>query len=1711
MEVFVSWRGADRELKNKVVSALKEGLPADVEIWESDGGCASRSLEECAEAVGRCQVFVIIVSDETLKPSYVDSELTLAHEREMSGECNMIMYRTTDKALTGFLSMHLCNTFDANHVSRLAGTNDGISVLVERVKRMLELREGGTPERPFDVHMPEFSGGELGENFDFLEGSRDGVLPEIDRAFLSSNTVFICRSAGYGKRTLAREYKRLHKDDYKSTPYLHLFKGSLCTLLLDGIEFKNVNPAYFAQDNDNKTIQKKTDLLKKLNTDTLLIVPGVRPDAKTDNDTVLDAIASVGCRMLLLTEWVPANIRERFPVIDLPDLPKKSLRELFYTSMNIDEYDRTEELDTSLDSFFSRIGNNILAIKLTASTLNDEIGLYPEDIPERLDSMIMGEWDNELDSVLSSLYDLEGHTPEEQAILYVAALCAEIPLDERDFSELLSELEIDPKVLRPLCEDGWLIRDTATRTISIDPLLAAVSFTKFSAPATEESINEAVFCFLKNRKDSYAVTVNTLGYLSYSKRLELFFRRLNVDCFAVLCSLSPSALSGEGSSKEMLEDLKAECEAYVASPANIFYDIDEELYELIEDESASVKLSLINEELAERPRNVDITSSIASLMFGNEFFTGMLNTLKEFDCEIFDECVREDIRNLFAAMKNGNLFELSECVVRLSENLDTARLDDVAFIILGQGVTTAILLYMFASKFSETLALSARKIYDNMPRGFESVQLIGYLYLFNCYYSFNVCDSRAEDALMKVIALSQKPLSAFFKETIKFDGWNEADTIARLRISFGDSDGAISLFRRVDKAVKGKRLTKNRLLLVQKIVTALIDEARLGEAKSFLVSAIETKEKGCDLEAAEILEELNEALRLLSANGNEECEGREDYKGYYESYANSVDRKLNAKYNSLAAISEEIDLSHISKEELVEKTKELRARAQSEVREAIIPEALALISEAGARTLGYRHHHTQLMGALAIFEGHIAELQNGEGKTYVIATAAFLHYIFGTPVTVIDKSLYLTARNYNWMRGTLSYLGVSVGLLDKSKKREIKAESHDVIYAFFNAAVFEQLYKELGYKGYNYEPSPRAAIVDEADDLMITNLNMSLSVLSDSDNGRLSAVQLEKMYNIVKALPAYAEDYFTSNGYVINIKDVLLHSTLQALDFSAPDFNDISMVENALKITIGALRLWQRDKDYYVIKGKVWYEESSTGILQEYSGVHAYALAKKEGLEIPLKEFRYTNSWINSTTTYQHLMLYSSVAGATATAVAVKVQFESFYNKRVVSIPTHSPVMRIANSPLLFRLASDRDRYVIETAIERNKADQPVMIICSGIPEARKFSAMLKDEGVEHSLLTGEAALGSEREDAKILGSAGRLGAVTVCTAVANRGVDIVLGGDPLRATVKHLERLGYKEEEITSALYTSGDCNETAAVREKAESLLAYYRASYEEEKRQVLSLGGLCVIGTECFPALSTEQQVIGRCARQGAPGESFMFFSLEDSSLCSLLGANASVISSIFKKLGIDEIDISSGGIVNVAKMLKKAREKWQKASLNHKLDSVPEKFYPQVKRELFGTRDLLLSNQLDLFDFIEDTLSGDGQLVAELRSLDEGGAVFGGRLDELLRENKIPSKNKVGNLVADCYRSLFESGEFPKSAKNSVVKFVGNELSRSFEKYLKTINEFINKTSFLRSSGAKALSDLAEKESGAVVLELKREIIKRLLRSKIRIRTDNQTAL
>ena len=760
------------------------------------------------------------------------------------------------------------------------------------------------------------------------------------------------------------------------------------------------------------------------------------------------------------------------------------------------------------------------------------------------------------------------------------------------------------------------------------------------------------------------------------------------------------------------------------------------------------------------------------------------------------------------------------------------------------------------------------------------------------------------------------------------------------------------------------------------------------------------------------------------------------------------ERELKSIYpiaDQIEALADEYKA--LSDAELQAKTPAFKERlANGETLDDILPEAFATVREAADRVLGLRPYRVQLIGGIVLHQGRIAEMKTGEGKTLVATLPAYLNALSGEGVHIVTVNDYLAKRDSEWMGKVHRFLGLTVGLIvhDMDKAARQAAYAADITYGTNNEMGFDYLRDNMAiYKSQMVQRGHAFAIVDEVDSILIDEARTPLIISGQGDESTDLYRQAED-FAARLTCKSYAsiddkeeEDEDLDADYVVDEKARTATLTARGIAKAETAFGleNLADIENATLVhhidqAIRAHGIMKRDIDYVVKDGEVIIVDEFTGRLmlgRRYSdGLHQ-AIEAKEHVEVARE------SKTLATITFQnYFRLYGKLSGMTGTALTEEEEFGTIYNLDIIEIPTNRPIARIDDPDVVYKTEAAKYRAVIEQVKKCHAKGQPVLVGTVSIEKNEKLSYLLSREGIKHNLLNAK----NHEKEAEIVAQAGKLGAVTVATNMAGRGTDIMLGGNAEYMAKTDLRKAGLSDELIAEATgYAETDNKEILDARDMFAKALEKHREEISGEADKVREAGGLFIIGTERHDSRRIDNQLRGRAGRQGDPGETRFYLSLEDD-LLRLFGGER--ITNLMERFNLDEDTpienkTLSKAIENAQTSVESRNFQYRKSTLEY--DDVMNK-----QREIiYGQRKQVLDG-MDVKSVIMNMMN------TSIRHLVQG-AFAGGSLDSVSMRELLGS---VEGLYFPKYAVRFEETQIPALTADEVADAFAQAAADYYEK-------------------------------------------------------------
>ena len=662
--------------------------------------------------------------------------------------------------------------------------------------------------------------------------------------------------------------------------------------------------------------------------------------------------------------------------------------------------------------------------------------------------------------------------------------------------------------------------------------------------------------------------------------------------------------------------------------------------------------------------------------------------------------------------------------------------------------------------------------------------------------------------------------------------------------------------------------------------------------------------------------------------------------------------------------------SAMTDDQLRNTTETLKSRLNTgETLDDILPDAFAVCREASWRVLSMKHFPVQILGGIVLHQGRISEMKTGEGKTLVATLPAYLNALSGKGVHIVTVNDYLAKRDSEWMGKVYKFLGLTVGLVIPGMKNAEKKEAYaaDITYCTNNELGFDYLRDNMViYKQEKVQRGHNFAIVDEVDSILIDEARTPLIISGQGAKSSDLYLFANKFARGLKVQRIKESDNKKTDeeqnfdcDYIVDEKAKTCTLTPRGVEkaeqfFKLENLNDpenITVVHH-INQAIRAHGIMKRDVDYIVKDGEVLIIDEFTGRImygRRYNeGLHQ-AIEAKEGVTVARE------SKTLATITFQNFFrLYDKLAGMTGTALTEEAEFQQIYKLDVIEIPTNKPIVRIDSEDLVYKSERGKFNAVIDEVVERNKKGQPVLVGTISIEKSEELSSLLKKRGIKHNVLNAKY----HSREAEIIAQAGKPYAVTIATNMAGRGTDIMLGGNAEFLALSELKKLGYSDELIAEATgFSETDDADILGIRKTFKEYYDKYKEEIAPDAEAVKNAGGLCIIGTERHESRRIDNQLRGRAGRQGDPGESRFYVSLEDD-LMRLFGGER--VTYIMDTLRIDENTPIQTGILS--RTIETAQERLEARNFGIRRNVIQYDDVMNKQRELiYAQRDRVLDGE------------------------------------------------------------------------------------------------------------------------------------------------------
>ncbi len=1576
--IFLSFCGADRNVKNAIKDYL-ESLEKGYTVFHSDEFCASEFSGECIKMIDRSQIFVAIVSEETMSEStYCINEIIHARKLEKRGKLNILLFKLCDTDFTPEFEFQLNNRSDLNSLTR--GTELGYSKLEHKIDYFLDCRENGAPEYE-DVYT-SFA-------IDRLIPSRDTnyrteQVKMIERAFEESNIVFLHGAAGMGKMHTARAYYSMH-------PKMRAYRTEVCGNLRDmilSIDLPSLEISNIETD-PKKKYRQTLEYLSKTSPNVLIVASGVVAD-DLDEKTKFD-LRTIGAKMLILTL---SDISDsEFPHIKIDSLPDEALCKLFFAKYNCSDEDRAE-ISEHLPTLINSVGRHTGALMFIADAF--ESRFYDKSgVIECIESMDFGDGSSEslAQKAILEFFEVDSLADEEKAILHYLSWTrgGYSTLDElRENFKFVGVRDLS--AINSLKNKGYIETD-GKYALSISSAVAIAA--KKAITPTREALGAALQMLFA---DFDFVRFNT-----FTSHLCEYMEKYSVSNREEVLRLFDLSLS-------------------------LLMDYTEETIDAFLSLFADVRAAADCEGKGAASICTDILFTMISVMGYAEFDEYFINKATEYGLYSFftgGEILTEEELEL---MPPSQLMELELSSYRkqiISLIFKTKRSKSVGeeeFSELGEAFDGLLDLTMrMAScaqeaKAEDTAMASALPLLLTCMLGMKSYDGILSLYShIDDYISeSNPMYETIREPILYMATLAQCGSGNYAAARETADKLLSLDVclpngnklragadLAALEIDIEEENYTGAKVRIERLMSRPDLLTEEEQLLLFSFYSHIQmfdgDWYAMRDYLSSVIKRYPLNTSGEILTLKELYEECLEIIEKIEASASASVNEREIVDATdTQACKKHLKKQLPPKvFTSCERVADKVmaeDLSSLSDSALAERAAKLSAdvKGESEPDDDFITSAFAIVREAGFRVLGIKHHRIQIISAYLMVRGYSAQIRNGEGKTFTAVLAAATLALCGRRVDIISSSPYLSERDYKWMRDIYSMLGISVGHISSFIKASFDSS---VLYCCAKSIVDRDSYEMT--LSLTRRMAYDCAIVDEADLVLIDGRDSSHSYLMEKSSGfRTYKKEIDRIYRMVALGVINESDYSVTKGGAINIFESAMEKLSKSFLFGMNDISALRKYRDLLSTAIRVIRIWKLGEDYVIRGGLPYRENTVTGMSTPITGNFKSFLIKKERLEIEpdkLSDEYYV--------TYPDIVFkkYKKLICISGTAMSAKKIFKKFYGVDCIDIPTNKRIIRRDIGYSLYGNSDASNIALIKRVKDCVYRGQPVLIVT---PDGKK------QEYIERILRMGRINYNSisyknDSEAAEVFAEAGIPSTVTVSTNIAGRGVDIILGGNPKHIAIKRMRSLGYSERdiELSQTRYRTED-KRTLMLRGLFASEFLSAKDSLAESRKAAIESGGLYVIGTFLMASLRHEEQLTGRAGRQGEPGVSEFIVSLDDDSITSIISAN-------WRSLLEGAIGNANAGNSLLTHSLRKIQQQSELALLEISLN--PYRVKSEISHDITSYAERILAD--------ESFAVSELLLAAESSYTDSENELLGERLAKLLSlkpKKKLFSKPKMPSL-------------------------------------------------------------------------------------------------
>ncbi len=1448
--IFLSFTGSDRDVKNKIKEYLLEQNKG-YNVLESDEECCSNFSSECIELIDKSQIFVAIVSKQTMEGSRCINEIIHARKRQQTGHLNMLLFKLFDGAYTNEFEFWLNDLSDLNNLYR--GTDEGFAHLASKIEYCLEWRENGKPQYDGLYNSIECKA------FTPIEADiyRASEIEQIHSALEKSNVVFLQGAAGMGKTHIAAAYLGVHKNlkGYKTNVKGVNLKEFILSVRFENLSQRNTDP--------DEAYTQTLKYLKSTSPEVLIVGEDILLD-DLDGDMVND-LKNIGAKMLITTTENPKC--EDFPVVRIDALPQEALFELFFREYKCNSDDRQLILPY-LPKLIGKVGEHTGALVFIAKRFNFD-NCSADVVIEDIQSLHIsnGESAELAEEAIAEYFHLEKLMPEEQDMLFCLALRKYSSIEISDLRNIFQKVGIRKlPSITSLNEKGYIQadRDEISTSYTIDTIVLE------QIEPSETAIKAVLYLWL----DEFGISFDETDF----EKLERIAKSYPVPFldWAVECITLFGNTSIEYGPQKTATFLKL-YSRLTALPDEYAWLL--EWTDAFLKENAPIDILLTSEESRRLASELGLSDRLQALEEKTSPDLMSLTKGIKMLLNIKDSLAKNPIEGL-SQLNELSTF-LTESVDRISElSDDDDEISTLSFLIPMQ---TAMMTAVSSNNYRAAIHIFT-KFKDKFPKNNPA------------------CDNLKEQILLMVFLAYQRmgdleqcrqigdEIFSLPYRTIMTDYTRKTVDLALLDADIGEQ-------KYEDAKPRVERLAAYDSLSVEESLYFCVCLAHVQmfngdwyRLRDYIGTTLE-RYRGVKLEDAETLRErLEECNDIISAiegsadvvtNDREimSVESSDEYRKYIKKQVGG------AVFKSCETIVSKVlaaDLSGLSDTELRAEAAELSKNMQKAKKQddAMLARAFALAREAGHRVLGIKHHMIQLFAAALMVKGYSAQMRNGEGKTYTIVPAAAALALMGRQVDIISSSAYLASRDCDWMGEIYRLLGISVCRADVLGSQ---TKGYQVVYWAADELIFKQIRDRSRFVSLKGEKTFDCAIIDEADIIMIDNLKLPYCISSGAENTAQHEKAIRTIYRMLQCGQISTDDYAISQNNQITIFNSALEKLSITLGFDMLDAATVEKYNNYLWYGIYALFICKKDVDYYIRGNEVYMENTATGLSKQASGDLLSFLICKERLE---KSIKHPTKRVYASLPCVAFKKYKTLIGVSGTMMASSNSFKRFYGMECIDIPTNKKICRVDRGYALYSNTAAQLDAIVQKALYCASRGMPVLVVAPDIKRQLLLEEKFKSVGADFNTVDYR----NEEKAAEIFAVAGISGTITISTNIAGRGVDIVLGGNPKQIALQRMLEQGYTAENLEAAQtsYPTDD-KFILMLRGVFKMLFAEVKELCDQRRESAIRAGGLCVIGTFLMQSLRHEEQICGRAGRQGEPGESEFIVSIEDESFSLLIPQN------------------------------------------------------------------------------------------------------------------------------------------------------------------------------------------------------------------------------